>query len=79
MHEVILEVSNCRSSTIFIIAIYTSSKCLDAASKLKRPAKGLTTALLIAAFSVIIFAVPFLIGKEISPELSISAFSCQFM
>jgi Na+/H+ antiporter NhaD/arsenite permease-like protein len=46
---------------------------LEAASKLKRPAKGLTTALLIAAFAVIIFAVPFLIGKEISTELSISA------
>jgi Na+/H+ antiporter NhaD/arsenite permease-like protein len=46
---------------------------LEAASKLKRPAKGLTTALLIATFAVIIFAVPFLIGKEISTELSISA------
>jgi hypothetical protein len=53
--------------------IPTSSKCLGAASKLKRPAKGLTAALLIAAFAVIIFAVPFLIGKEIPTELLISA------
>jgi Na+/H+ antiporter NhaD/arsenite permease-like protein len=41
--------------------------------KTKTASKGLTTALLIAAFAVIIFAVPFLIGKEISTELSISA------
>jgi Na+/H+ antiporter NhaD/arsenite permease-like protein len=46
---------------------------LEAASKLNRPAKGLTAALLIAAFAVIVFAVPILIGKEISTELSISA------
>jgi Na+/H+ antiporter NhaD/arsenite permease-like protein len=41
--------------------------------KTKTASKGLTTALLIAAFAVIIFAVPFLIGKEMSTELSISA------
>jgi Na+/H+ antiporter NhaD/arsenite permease-like protein len=46
---------------------------LEAASKLKRPAKGLTAALLIAAFAVIVFVVPFLIGKEIPTALSISA------
>ena len=46
---------------------------MEAASKLKRPAKGLTAALLIAAFAVIVFVVPILIGKEIPTVLSISA------
>jgi hypothetical protein len=46
---------------------------LKAASKLKRPAKGLTAALLVAAFAVMIFAVPFIVDKEIPKALSISA------
>lgn len=46
---------------------------MESASKLKRPPKGLTAALLIGAFAVIIFAIPFLIGKDIPTELSISA------
>jgi Na+/H+ antiporter NhaD/arsenite permease-like protein len=45
---------------------------LEAASKLKRPSKVLTASLLITCFAVIIFAVPFLIGKEIPVEISIS-------
>ena len=46
---------------------------MEAASKLKRPAKGRTAALLIAAFAVIVFVIPILIGTEIPTVLSISA------
>jgi hypothetical protein len=53
--------------------IFTTSVCLESASKLKRPPKGLTAALLIGAFAVIIFAIPFLSGKDIPTELPISA------
>jgi Na+/H+ antiporter NhaD/arsenite permease-like protein len=46
---------------------------LEAASKYKRPSKYLTAFLLIVTFAVIIFAVPYLIGKDIPAELSTSA------
>lgn len=46
---------------------------LEATSKTNRSGKSLASFSLIAIFAIIIFAVPLLMGKEISPALSVSA------
>jgi hypothetical protein len=46
---------------------------LEATSKINRSGKSLASFSLIAIFAIIIFAVPLLMGKEISPPLSVSA------
>jgi Na+/H+ antiporter NhaD/arsenite permease-like protein len=46
---------------------------LETTSKIDRLGKSQAAFLLVAIFAVIIFVVPFLMGKEISPALSVSA------
>src|SRR5919106_4451404 len=58
---------------------FYSSRCiylwllLEATSKINRLGKSQAAFSLIAIFAIIIFAVPLLMGKEISPALSVSA------
>ena len=46
---------------------------MEAKSKISRSSKSCAALSVIAIFAVIIFAVPFVMGKEISPALSVSA------